>query len=483
MINLFRKQRPSSLLGLSLDGNRLEGVVLRRTNGALTIKRTLFASLSLDPLTNDPELVGREIRNQLNQAGIRETRCAVCVPLSWVLTLQTKVPDLPEADISSFLQLEAERGFPYGPDTLLVSSSRYRSPGGDQYATQVAIPKDHIVRVGKALKAARLRPLAFTVGILALQDVASESSDGVLALAIGETSVGLLVCCGRGVAALRTLEGTLETEGGRKRPYADVVARECRITLGQLPSDVREAVRRVRVFGRSDLAEQLAHEIRPRVESLGLKVELVTGFDAADLGVQPPPEAVVSPAFSLAARQLVGRGPGIGFLLPRTTRWQQISARYASRRVIWAGTAAASAALLVACLFIYQQWQLSKLGSEWAKMRTTVHELEEAQTKIRRFRPWFDDSLCGLTILRRLTEAFPEDGSVTAKVVEIRDLSVVTCSGISRDNQALLRTLARLRSVPGIPEVNLGPTRGQSPAIQFTFTFNFRGSEGENSAN
>jgi Tfp pilus assembly PilM family ATPase len=107
----FKKTTRSSLLGLSLDGNRLEGVVLRRTNGALEVQKTFSASLSLDPLTNDPELVGQEIRNHLEEAGIRERRCAVSVPLSWALTLQTKLPDLPEAEVSSFLQIEAERGF------------------------------------------------------------------------------------------------------------------------------------------------------------------------------------------------------------------------------------------------------------------------------------------------------------------------------------------------------------------------------------
>jgi len=483
MMNFLRKQRPVSLLGLSLDGNRLEGLVLRRANGALTIRKTFYASLSLDPLTNDAELVGREIRNHLQQAGIRERRCAVSVPLNWALTLQTKVPDLPEADIRSFLQLEAERGFPYAPDALLIARSCYRSPAGEQHATQVAIPKDHLVRLEKALNAARLKPVTFGLGIAELQAPDQESSAGVLALVIGESSVALEVCCGGGVAALRTLEGALETQGGPKRPYADVVARECRITLGQLPADLRQAIQRLRVFGRGDLARQLVEEIRPRVESMGLKVELVTGYPAGEFGVQLPADATVSPALSAAARHLVGRRSGFEFLPPKITRWQQLNTRYASRKVIWAGAAAASLALLVAGAFLVQQWRLWRLESQWGKVQATVRELEDLQGKIRQFRPWDDHSLRGLTILRRLTEAFPEDGTVTARLLEIRDLSSVTCSGIARDNQALLKTLERLRSVPGIPDVNLGATRGQSPAIQFTFTFNFQRNEGANSAN
>ena len=64
--------REAGLLGLSLDGGRLEGVVVRRNNGSVEIQHTVSVQLSLDPLTNDPALVGREIRNHLAAAGIRE---------------------------------------------------------------------------------------------------------------------------------------------------------------------------------------------------------------------------------------------------------------------------------------------------------------------------------------------------------------------------------------------------------------------------
>ncbi len=448
MIKLPKKQRASSVLGLSLDGNRLEGVVLRRTNGSLVLQKTISASLSLDPLTNDPELVGREIQNQLEKAGIRERRCAVCVPLNWVLTLQTKLPDLPEADVSGFLQIEAERGFPYGPDALLICASRFRSPAGEQYATQMAVQRDHVSRLMTALKAARLKPVTFSLG-LALQ-----------------------VACGGGVAALRMLEGALEAEGGKMRLQADVVAREIRITLGQLPGELRGATGRVKVFGQGDLAQELAEELRPRLEPMGLTVKLVASYSAADFGVELPADAAVSPAFSLAARHLVGRGLGLEFLPPKVKPWRQFTARYSSRKLVWAGATAASIAVLIAALFLIQQWQLSSLRSKWAVMAPTVGELDNLQQQIRKFRPWFDDSLRTLSILRRVTEAFPADGVVSAKTVEIRDLATVTCSGTARDSQALLKTLDQLRATKEVTDVKVDQIRGKSP-LQFTFNFHW----------
>ena len=104
MMNSTKPQRANILLGLSLDGSRLEGALVRRTNGSAEVQKTFSVTLSLDPLAIEAELVGREIRNHLDAAGIRERSCVVGVPLNWVLTQQVKLPDLPEADLASLLQ-------------------------------------------------------------------------------------------------------------------------------------------------------------------------------------------------------------------------------------------------------------------------------------------------------------------------------------------------------------------------------------------
>jgi len=471
MIKFGKKQRPSVLLGLSLDGGRLEGLVVRRTNGSVVVQKRFFASLSLDPLTNDPELVGREILNHLEQAGIRERRCAICVPLGWALTLQSKIPEMPEADLPSFLEIEAERGFPYGLDALLIATSRVRSPAGEQYATQVAIPRDHLVRLEKALKAARLKPVTFSIGISALQAVEGASSDGVAALAVSDNSVGLQVSSGGGVAALRTLEGVLETEGGAKHLYSDIVARELRITLGQLPGEMRDLIRHVKVFGQGHMTEELVHDLRLRLEPMGITIEYVTAAGDS-LGVKLPPDAELSPALCLAARHLSGRNAALEFLPPKVSSWQQFTSRHSSRKLVWAAGTAAAAALVVAGFFLYQQWELTDLRSQWAAMGPKVTELDGLQQQIRRFRPWFDDSMRDLSILRRLTEAFPEDGVVTAKTVEIREPAIVTCSGSARDNQALLKTLDQLRATKEILDVKVDQIKGGKP-LQFTFNFHW----------
>src|SRR5882724_8518348 len=131
-LNKLKRQRLPSLLGLALDGGRLDGVVVRRTNGSLEVQQSFSVSLSLDPLTADAELVGREIRNHLDAAGVRERHCVVGLPLKWVITTNVEIPDLPESDIDSFLHIEAERGFASDVATLHYAVSRCHLPAGNQ---------------------------------------------------------------------------------------------------------------------------------------------------------------------------------------------------------------------------------------------------------------------------------------------------------------------------------------------------------------
>jgi len=145
--------------------------------------------------------------------------------------------------------------------------------------------------------------------------------------------------------------------------------------------------------------------------------------------------------------------------------------RYSSGRLRTSLAAAGAVGLLVGGLFFYQQCQLWSLEAQAAKDQATVKVLKELEAKIRQYGPWSDESVRGLSILRGLTQAFPEDGTVTAKTVEIRDLKSIACTGTARSSQALLQTIQRLRSLPQVREVNQGPTRGQAPALQFSFNF------------
>lgn len=479
-LNILKKRPRSSLLGLALDGGRMDGVVLRRVNGSLSAGQAFSATLTLDPLTADPELVGRELRNHLDGAGIRERDCVVCLPLKWVLAAHAEIPDLPEEDIASFLQIEAERNFPCDVATLQMATSRCDVATGKKHAFMTGIPRTHLSALEAVLRAARLRPLSFSIGLAALQPPGTKESPGVMALAVGETHVGLQITAGGGVVALRALEGAIEQAGGRRVLHADLVAREARITLGQLAGEIRDSVRRVRIFGPRDLARQLGDEMELRLEAMGLSVEVVGEHAPGEFGLELPRDTAATPELSRAARYLAGWANPFELLPPRVTAWQQVTSKYSSGKLRMAGAAAAVCLLLVLGLFGWQQYQLARYDSRWKAMAAKVKDLDKVQQQIRQFRPWYDDSLRSMAILRRLTESFPEDGVVTAKTIEIREPSSVTCTGTARDVQTLLKTCDKLRACKEISDLKLNQIRGKSP-MQFTLDFHWnQGGRSEN---
>jgi len=463
------------LLGLTFDGGRLEGVWLKRTNGSVTVQRAFSVLLTLDPLTAAPELVGREIRNQLDAAGIRERMCVIGLPLKWALTTRVEAPALEPADAESFLQIEAERGFPCDMATLQICTSKIPEASGKSHALLVGIPRSHIVTLQQVLAAARLHPLNFSIALMALQPPSASAPQGVLALVVGETGVSLQVSAGGGVAALRTIEGAIETEGAKRSLLPAVVAREVRITLGQLPEDIRAAITTIRVFGPRELAQALTDELELRFEHAGLKAELVARFTPGQFGLQVPADAPVSGALSLAASRLAGRLPDFDFLPPHVSLLRQVTQKYSTGKLRTAIAIAIAAVLLIGSLFLYQQVQLLRLNSQWNGIAAKVKELEGVQAQIRQFRPWYDENSRVMTILKDLTAAFPEDGVVSAKTVEIREAGAITCTGVARDNASLLRTLDRLQAGMHVSDLKVSQIRGRSP---MQFTFDFRWNEG-----
>ena len=467
------------MLGLKFERNRMEGVVLHRSSNGLKVQRSFQSALSLDPLKDEPELVGREIRNQLNEADVRERRCVVCVPLNWALTLHVNVPEMADEDVASFLEIESERGFPYAPEDLLISYSLYHTPSGEQHATVVAIPKNHMALLESVLSAGQLKPVSFSLAISALQEPNKVSDEGVVALLLGENTLELQISSGNGVVALRSFEHAYSREGNEKRVDADLIARELKITLGQLPRDVGRTVRKLRLFGRKELTGPLLQDIQTRVGGMGLEVETEVTGQVNGFQLPLPLDQCVLPQLGMAARYMGGHAPGFEFLPPKVSPLSQLLARFSSRKLVSTGAVSGAVVFLILVAFVFQQWKLSSLQSQWQVIEPSVTEVDALQQQIRAFRPWFDQSHLTLRIIHGLTGAFPEDGGVTAKTLSVGDLSVVSVSGIARDNQALLKLKDRLLAMNQISDLMTDRQQGESP-LQFSIRFRWMDDGGTN---
>jgi hypothetical protein len=464
----IRQTRPASILGLALEEEQVAAVVLRRSGEALRVETSLTTSPGAELIDQDPERAGHLLSEALAKAGIREKRCAVRMPPSWALTSSVEIPEISVADLRSFFELRAEREFPLPPSELVLAHSRYQRTPGKGRATLAAIPKKRLASISAMLQAAGQRPVSLSLGLSACTARNGSPSAGAINLWPNGKSLDVIVSAGGGVFALRSLRAGGSGPADEAPLDPDQLSREIRLTLGRLPEDLRAQVREARFFGTSESAGSLMARNEASLRSLGMdSVKLYTDLAGpVDASGLPAP---CLPALEVATRFLEKSPAHFEFLPPKVSRVQQLVQRYATgKRQVILGSAIGLAALVAVAAFAHSRY-LASLESEWQAMATPVTELEAVQAKIRQFRPWFDNSARTLTLTRELTAAFPEEGSVWLKSLQIKPDATVTCTGSARSNQALLDVQDRLRGHPRVENLKV-QFRGASP-IQFTLQF------------
>ena len=305
-MKLTLKKQQQSVLGLSLASGQLRAVLVSRAKGGSEVVKSAAAALSLDLLHPETELIGRELKNHLDAAGIGEHSCVLAVPAGWVMSQQTRLPELAAADVDSFLQLEAEKGFPCDAAQLQIARS-VQQAGGITFVTQLAVRKEQLDHLAAVAKAAGLKPVSFSLGLAALPGVIAPAHEGRITVAIEQQGAVLIASAGGGIAAFRTCEATIESEAGEKVVNGGAVARELRITFEQVPAELRGTLRQLRLCGDELLVRQLAERLKDWAREAGLTIE--TG---GPLG-EPLPDLV---ARSVAAQWLDPQGARIEFLAP-----------------------------------------------------------------------------------------------------------------------------------------------------------------------
>lgn len=467
-MKLTRNRRLNSVLGLALSHGQLHAAHVTRGKRGTEVIRTAAATLSLDLLHPETELIGREIRNHLEAAGIRERHCVVALPASWIMSQHVALPELSPEDTSSLLQIEAEKGFPCDPAQLQIARSLHRS-GESAYVTQLAVRIEQVAHLTAALKSAGLKPLSVTLGLAALADAIAAPGRGRITLRLQPQGATLLISAGGGVVALRTFDATINSEAGETLINSASLAREVRITYEQVASDLRHELRELWLTGDATMGQQLAEKLAEWAQDAGLAIKLDP--TAAEIGAQV--------AEQLGARFLTEGPPALEFLPPRPSQWSRLMSRYSSKRMATTIMAAAAIAVIALVFFGWQEYRRWSLRNEWQAMQPQVAALETVQNRIRDYRSWYDLGHRNLTILKRVTECFPENGNVTAKSFEIQGVvPTVTVSGTARDNAALLRTIDELGKTREVQGLRIEQIRGKVPA-QFTFTFRWNAQTGK----
>jgi len=237
---------------------------------------------------------------------------------------------------------------------------------------------------------------------------------------------------------------------------ASQIAREIKISIGELSADLQSAIKQCFYFGPPSMEGCLEEALQQVADRMG--------FKPAHL------QSEVSAAFGLAKDFLLGQGNPFEFLPPKVSPFQEWAQRISTGRNKWVGGGAAAAVILIGCVFFWQGQQLQALEKEWQGMEVQVGELEALQQRIRTYRPWFDESIPTLKLIRHLTTAFPEQGDVWVKELDIREPAQVLCSGFARSNRAWLDMYEKLRTSPEVKDLTVEQVR-EDRQLQFSFKY------------
>jgi hypothetical protein len=168
---------------------------------------------------------------------------------------------------------------------------------------------------------------------------------------------------------------------------------------------------------------------------------------------------------------LWGRSNGFEFLPPAVGRLEKIIGHISSRSIFWLIGAGVAIIFIVAGVFMIQAYILRSYQNEWAAMEPDVKEVTMLQDKLRKYRPWHDSEIRSLAILKEMTKAFPEEGNVWVKSVEIRNMSSLQVSGEAKNERVWLEMLGKMRVNPIITNLKVSQVKEGNGILQFTMSF------------
>ena len=455
LAELKKRFQVRTVLAITVESGRVAVDLVRRDDEASRVTASFELPIGAEAVAANGERAGKELAAQLAAAGIRERRCVVCIPANWALTTSTDVPEIGAEDLRGYLELRAEREFPIPVTELRLAHSAFAAPDGKARVTLAAVPTRKLEAIERMLAAAGCRAVSMSLGLDSC--LPKTELPAAMHFVANGTHVDLIIAAGGGIAAVRSLPSPTDTEAFDAPGFS----REVRITLGRLPEALRQQVTQARFSGTPATAENLCIEIRQHLSRMGI-----------DSRLQRAPEGAAHPGAALEAAELHLRQQPVAFefLVPEVNRWQVAVRQFDDRRRRWIAGAIVGSILLLVLTYLVRSHIASSLESEWDGMRRKVADLEALQGRIRQFRPWFEPAPQSLQIVEGLAAAFPDQGDVWAKNVQVVDGTKVTCTGFARSQSALLAWFDRLRARPDVTGLRVEQVRGENP-IQFSVAY------------
>ncbi len=461
-------KRITALVVIELTRERLRAVEVRPGDRDATAGPRVDEEFRLNPLSDEADLVGRELRSRLHAAGIRARAAIFCPPLDQLLVQTIDLDGVAPEDLESLIALEAERAFPFPSDELIAALSRFTNAAGSARGCLAVLPVAAADQLAAIARHAGLR----VVGIRPALPVtlAARSGGAEAALRLTEHELQFAVAAPDGIALLRAFQSmrpTLARDAAEADALAEELRREFRLTLRRVQTELGAAPRRIHLSGAADDCRRFMAWYRREFAD---SPELVYDDSASSTE-----HSILAALAATGRAALAGERPGFDYWRPAEGRWQTGLRRWRARGVIWRAAAVALALGAIAVAAVaWHVWSLRRLERRWAAIAPRVERLAAMQEGLRARRAWLSAEPEQLALLHTLTGAFPETGSVWARTLVIRNSEqTVQCVGLARSNRDCLAVFEALRQTAGVQDLQVVQVEGGDP-IQFTLSYHWQ---------
>ena len=437
--------KKSSLLCLIIRGSHIQAQLGTRSESGIQI-RSKRLSPALRIGVNESELVGKELKDLLQQAGMARRQAVVVLPSHRFVTLQLSLQNIPEENRDDYVRLQAERAFG-DSSSHCYGDLRFSSLDNHPMALVAALPADRVEAMTAALRAAGITPLSFVpMGAL----LAPENSHALVVSRSGnELEIGVFL--EHNPIVFRTLKGDMSSTE---------LLREIRLTAGHAGVPFKH------------VAVGDAVPCREEVTALLQK----HGFTIAEEKIQDDDTRPLT--------RMLQRGVPIGVQAVNRPGWSSFLARRGkrpSRTLTILGAAVIAVILLVTSRVGYHHYL--KLKSQSLSRRSV--EVDAISKKVRYFSPWVRSRPAALRILKEVATACPETGTVWVTRFETRANGKVFINAKARSESAWLKVQQNLLQSPLVMNLKTLQTRTNEKkgTTQFSVAFDWNLSGGSNHEN
>lgn len=425
----------------------------------------------------NPSKLGLQFRQFLKSNHFSSRAAVVGLPAKWLVARELTIPPAGANALSGILQIQAERTFALDPKDLVFDYWGRADSSRSSLVLLMAAYRERISQISAMAKAAGLQLLAITPTSHAMRSL-DRNNNGDVGIYVRDDYVEFWSA----KAALPWIRYVPRSARQNQQQQHEPLQAEIARLLRLLPGDEQDSrLQEVTLYAHSALDhesfDKLSDSLSGHATILDGNINLQSaGFDASGLNEGGAAVAAAALAFAFSKNG----GMLVDFLHPRMA-----TARKSPRTRVLVWAAVACVAIIAVSVAAVRNWQqnirdietytrqLDDMAEDIGAARQVVDRMQYTSGWTSR-RPEF------LQCLRQLTQVFPEEGTVWATNLALREDRQGLVTGKSLGEDSVLKVLDAIKLNKVFTNVQMLYMRDagrDTDEVSFAITFKFSGGD------